>query len=65
MTLYEVVKVYEVEAETEEEAKKKIVEMEVLGKQWLLLKGTLARPSSWPIVSKQDFRQEQEIFRRP
>jgi len=65
MTLYEVVKVYEVEANDEEEAKKKIVEMEVLGKQWLLLKGTLARPSSWPIVSKQDFRQEQEIFRRP
>ena len=33
MTLYEVVKVYEVEAVDEEEAKKKIVEMEVLGKQ--------------------------------
>ena len=63
MTLYEVVKVYEVEAETEEEAKRKIGEMEVLGKQWLLLKGTIARPSSWPLVSQM--QKEQEIFRRP
>lgn len=62
MMLYEVVKVYEVEAENEEEAQQKIGEMEVLGKQWLLLKGSLARPSSWPLVNQ--FRKEQEIFRR-
>lgn len=64
MTLYEVVKVYEVEAETEEEAKQKVVQMEVWGKQWLLLRGTLARPSSWPNVTGLTKGREQEIFRR-
>jgi hypothetical protein len=61
MRLYEVVKVYEVEATDEDEAKRKIGEMEVLGKQWLLLRGTIARPSSWTMVGEA---QEHEIFRR-
>ena len=62
--LHEVMKIYEVEAETKEEAMSKVADMEMLGKQWLLLRGVLVRVSSWPMVRDQDKPQEQEIFRR-
>lgn len=60
--LHEVMKIYEVEAETKEEAMAKVADMEMLGKQWLLLRGVLVRVSSWPVAA--DKTQEQEIFRR-
>ena len=60
--LHEVMKIYEVEAETKEEAMAKVADMEMLGKQWLLLRGVLVRVSSWPVAA--DKAQEQEIFRR-
>ena len=62
--LHEVMKIYEVEAETKEEAMSKVADMEMLGKQWLLLRGVLVRVSSWPMVSDLNKPQEQEIFRR-
>ena len=60
--LHEVMKVYEVEAETKEEAMTKVADMEMMGKQWLLLRGVLVRVSSWPMAG--DKPKEQEIFRR-
>ena len=62
--LHEVMKIYEVEEETKEEAMSKVADMEMLGKQWLLLRGVLVRVSSWPMVRDLDKPQEQEIFRR-
>ena len=62
--LHEVMKIYEVEAETKEEALAKVADMEILGKQWLLLRGVLVRVSSWPMVRDLNKPQDQEIFRR-
>ena len=62
--LHEVMKIYEVEADTKEEAMSKVADMEMLGKQWLLLRGVLVRVSTWPMVSELNKPQEQEIFRR-
>lgn len=61
--LYEVVKIYEVEAGDEEEAQAKLADMETLGKQWLLLRGVLVKTSSWANLFK-DLPKEQVIFRR-
>jgi|GEM_PF-6974269 len=61
--LYEVVKIYEVEAGNEEEAQAKVADMETLGKQWLLLRGVLVKTSSWASLFK-DLPNEQVIFRR-
>jgi hypothetical protein len=62
--LHEVMKIYEVEAETKEEAMTKVADMEMMGKQWLLLRGVLVRVSSWPMAGDVNKSQEQEIFRR-
>jgi hypothetical protein len=63
---YEVLKRYEILAHNEDEAKARLREFEMLGKQWLFELGIVAKKSSWPMVNAYDIpkAKEQVIFRR-